>query len=57
MDADWFINELFAPSYKEILDNLYKTKPLEYAQKLAEIKGYGYRVYRNDSGEHKVVAR
>ena len=36
------------------LNNLFKTNPTKYADKLNDIKNMGYKVYRNSDGDHKI---
>ena len=46
------------PSDKDIikkLNTLYKKNPDEYLKHIETLKSVGYRVFRNEKGEHKVT--
>ena len=43
-------------SISQELDRLYQFEISEYISRCDELKKSGYRIFRNDSGQHKVVA-
>ena len=42
-------------SISQELDRLYEFEISEYISRCNELKGSGYKIYRNSSGQHKVV--
>lgn len=54
MDSNWFINDLFSGSYKTMLDEYWKSNPQKYYETLKKAKDMGYKVFRNEKGDHKV---
>lgn len=50
-----YICQVLCETYASHLDRLYTSDVIGYYQKLEEVKGNGYKVYRNSVGRHKVV--
>lgn len=41
-----------ATEMEQLLDKLYQTDSVQYAEKLSYIKAFGAKVYRNSDGSH-----
>lgn len=57
MMDDFFFNNLFGLSYKNLLDRYWLEDREKYEEELRRTKEAGFKVYRNSDGEHKVVKR
>lgn len=57
MMDDFFFNNLFGLSFKNLLDRYWLEDREKYEEELRRTKAAGFKVYRNSDGEHKVVKR
>lgn len=57
MNYDFYLEKLFTTSYKNLLDRYWLEDREKYDEELRKTKAAGFKVYRNEEGEHKVVKR
>ena len=49
------VRTIMISEYEHRLNGLYFSNIIEYYKNLEEIKSYGYKVYRNNIGKHKII--
>lgn len=54
---DFFFNNLFGLSHKNLLNRYWLEDREKYEEELRRTKAAGFKVYRNSDGEHKVVKK